>query len=102
MSEQEGNFRDLAIRLLVMSVVLALAITAFMTIFNYTEYSKAYWGGQICEEKYGDNADYVGEPSAFSSTGICEYDGEQSFIEVKQKGFAPVGPFLSGDMEVAD
>lgn len=77
MSQNDTNESGASPLRLILVVVLMAALVSVM--FGGMDWIEHKSGQYACEERYGEEADYIGETSAFGGSAICEVDGEQKY-----------------------
>lgn len=73
---------------------LLLASVLLVGFAGYIDHLESAGTEQACEDKYGQNAEYIGDTSAFGGTGICDTENGQKFVK---KQVASIGPGTFGD-----
>ncbi len=83
--DQDGEKSGL-VPMVLATVVLVIGIVIMFTFLGVIWDAGDVAGERICTEEYGQDATYIGDTGFGSSTGICETDGEQRYIDINTTG----------------
>lgn len=66
------------LRLILVMVLMSFVVVGLMAGTQWVDQRSGQHG---CEQKYGEDAEYIGDTSFFGGSAICEVDGEQKYAQ---------------------